>query len=88
MTEEKHWLTRPQTIRVLWRVFVAVLALTVLAELAVQHDARFEVEGWFGFNAMFGFVACAVLIVVAKAIGIVLKRRDTYYTENDRDDSA
>ncbi len=88
MTEEKHWLTRPQTIRLLWRVFVAVLALTVLAELAVQHEARFAVEGWFGFNAVFGFVACAVLIVVAKAIGTVLKRPDTYYAENDRDRSA
>ncbi len=88
MTEEKHWLTRPQTIRLLWRVFVAVLALTVLAELVVQHEVRFEVEGWFGFNAVFGFVACAVLIVVAKAIGIVLKRPDNYYAENDRDRSA
>ena len=78
---KKHWLTQPETIRKLWRVFVGVLALTVLAELAVHHEAHFGVERLFGFSALFGFLACAALIVVAKVIGIFLKRPDTYYDE-------
>ena len=28
---DDHWLVRPKTIRLLWIVFIAVLALTVLA---------------------------------------------------------
>ena len=78
---EKHWLVRPETIRLLWRIFVVVLALTVLAELAVQHEAHFAVERLFGFSALFGFVACAALIPIAKAIGMFLKRPDSYYDE-------
>ena len=78
---EKHWLVRPETIRLLWRIFVIVLAFTVLAELVVQHEAQFAVERVFGFSALFGFVACAALILFAKAIGIFLKRPDTYYDE-------
>ena len=81
MIMQRHWLTQPETIRTLWRLFVVVLALTVLAELAVQPEAHFAVDRLFGFSALFGFVACAALIVAAKALGIVLKRPDTYYDE-------
>lgn len=81
---EKHWLVRPETIRLLWRIFVIVLAITVLVELVVQHEAHFSVERLFGFSALFGFVACAALILIAKAIGIFLKRPDSYYDEERR----
>lgn len=76
-----HWLVRPSTIRLLWAGFIAVLALVVAAELVVAHDAHFSVERIFGFGAWFGFLACAALILVAKAIAVFLKRPDTYYQE-------
>jgi len=74
-----HWLARPATIRALWRVFIAVLAATVAAELLVAHEAHFAPEGVFGFNAWYGFLACAGMIVFAKVLGVALKRRDDYY---------
>jgi hypothetical protein len=76
-----HWLTRPRTVRRLWQAFIAVLALTVLAELATRAHSHFAIERVFGFNALYGFLACAVLIVVAKGIGLVVKRPDTYYDD-------
>lgn len=80
-----HWLTRPSTIRRLWIGFVIVLVLTVLADLRMEHEAHFSVERWFGFHAAWGFLACAAMIVVAKAIGLVLKRPDDYYERRERD---
>lgn len=80
---DDHWLVRPATIRRLWIGFIAVLVLTVLAELFVSPVAHFSVERLFGFNAWFGFLACAALIFGAKAIGLVLKRRDDYYERPD-----
>lgn len=76
-----HWLARPGTISLLWRVFIAILALTVLAELLIETHPHFAVERLFGFNALYGFLACAALIVIAKVLGFVLKRRDTYYDD-------
>jgi hypothetical protein len=76
-----HWLVRPRTIRRLWQAFIAVLALTVLAELAIEGHPHFAVERLFGFNALYGFLACAALILVAKGIGLVMKRPDTYYDD-------
>ncbi|HSD44462.1 MAG TPA: hypothetical protein VLD36_21690 [Burkholderiales bacterium] len=79
-----HWLTRPRTIRRLWQAFIAILALTVVAELAIEAHPHFAAESLFGFNALYGFLACAALILVAKGIGLVLKRPDTYYDDDAR----
>lgn len=76
---EDHWLVRPRNIRLMWRGFLVILALTVLADLLVHHHPHFGIDGTFGFHAWFGFVACVLLIVVSKALGALLKRRDTYY---------
>ncbi len=82
---ERHRLTRPETIGKLWKVFIAVLASVLFAELLVEHEARFDVERLFGFYALFGFAACAALIIVAKAVGVLLKRPDAYYDDDSRD---
>ena len=78
-SSQDNWLVRPDSIRLLWRVFIAVLAVTVLADLAVVHHPHFGIDGTFGFAAWFGFLSCVVLIVFAKALGAVLKRPDDYY---------
>jgi hypothetical protein len=78
---EGHWLTRRATIRKLWVIFGCVLAATVLAELFVSHEAHFGIEGTFAFHAWYGFLACAALIGTAKLLGLLLKRRDSYYEE-------
>ena len=79
--KDDHWLARPGTIRHLWRVFIAVLATTVLAQLVVEVHPHFAAEGWFGFNALYGFLACAALILLAKGLGALIKRRDDYYAD-------
>jgi hypothetical protein len=76
---DRHWLDEPRNVRLLWRLFLAVLALTVGAELPVDLHPHFAVEGLFGFHAWFGLLACAAMIFGAKALGVLLKRPDTYY---------
>ena len=82
---DDHWLARPTTIRLLWRVFAVVLALTVLAQLAIRIKGYFDVDGWFGFGAAFGFLSCLAMVLVAKGLGFVLKRDENYYAEGDDD---
>jgi hypothetical protein len=80
-TESGHWLDEPRNVKRLWRGFLVVLALTVLAQLVVHLHPHFKVESVFGFHAWFGFLACAAMIVVAKALALLLKRPDSYYGE-------
>ena len=75
----KHWLVRPENIRKLWIGFIAVLALTVIAKEFVEFHPHFAFEGIFAFNAWYGFGACVAMVVAAKALGVLLKRKDTYY---------
>jgi hypothetical protein len=85
MDHKPHWLDDPRHIKILWRAFLAVLALTVVAELLVRLHPHFEIESVFGFSAWFGFAACAAMIFVAKGLALLLKRPDAYYRERDDD---
>jgi sterol desaturase/sphingolipid hydroxylase (fatty acid hydroxylase superfamily) len=84
--EDDPWLVRPASIRLMWRVFWAILALTVLAQLLIKVKGYFGVDGWIGFGAVFGFLSCLAMVLVAKFLGIFLKRRDDYYRAEDQDD--
>lgn len=81
MDEEQdlHWLVRPSTIRKLWLGFYVVLALTLLAQVFIYVKGYFGVDAWFGFGAVYGFVSCLAMVVIAKLLGFVLKRPLAYY---------
>lgn len=89
---DKHWLDDPRHLKWLWRGFLLVVALSVIAEPFVAPHPRFEVGGWFGFSAWYGLLACAALIAFAKALSFFLRRDDSYYdlpddgSGGDRDD--
>ena len=78
-TQDDHWLVQPESIRRIWRIFYAVLAVTVLAQLFIKVKGYFGIDGWFAFSAVFGFLSCAAMVLVAKVLGLVLKRSDDYY---------
>jgi hypothetical protein len=84
-SSDDAWLARPSTIRLLWRVFSAVLALTVLAQLGIKVKGYFGVDGWFAFGAIYGFLACFAMVVFAKVLGRFLKRDVDYYRTEDHD---
>jgi hypothetical protein len=79
MDDNDHWLTRPASIRKLWIGFSAVLAMTVVAQLVIGIKGYFGVDSMFGFAAAFGFFSCVAMVLLAKAIGALLKRPEDYY---------
>jgi hypothetical protein len=79
MIDDRTWLERPGTLRLLWMVFAIVLVATVAVELCTPMHGEFGLDGSFGFNAWYGFLACVGLVLLAKLLGVFLKRRDTFY---------
>ena len=51
----------------------------MVADFLIDHHATFGIDGTIGFYAWYGFVSCVVLVVGAKGLGVLLKRKDTYY---------
>jgi hypothetical protein len=82
--EQLHWLVRPTTIRKLWIAFIALLALVVMAQSVIYIKGYFVVDGWFGFGAVYGFGCCLLMVLVAKLLGLVLKRPEDYYPVSAR----
>jgi hypothetical protein len=79
------WLSRPSTVRLLWWVFAAVLALSVVLQFVFKVKGYFGVDGWLGFGAVFGFLACLAMVLFAKVLGWFLKRGEDYYQGRERD---
>lgn len=86
--EHIHWLVRATTIRKLWFGFSAVLALVVLAQTVIYIKGYFGVDAWFGFGAVYGFVSCLLMVLVAKLLGVLLKRPQNYYDTHEQDQGA
>lgn len=80
-TKERYSDFSPKQLKVLWGLLILSLVLSVIAEFFVHPHGYFGVDGTFGFNAWFGFIACAAIVVISKALGYVLKRREGYYEE-------
>lgn len=83
---QEHWLDNPKNVRKLWNGFLLTLALTVIIGALVDLHPHFAIERWPGFYAIYGFLTCLVMIVVAKGLGLLLKRPDTYYDQDKRDE--
>jgi hypothetical protein len=80
-------LDEPKSIRVLWVIGLAILALVMLVDLFVHHHTHFEQDGITidtmpEFYPLYGFAACFLLVVVSKTLAIALKRKDTFYADD------
>ncbi len=79
--QNDHWLVKPENIRKIWIGFIAFLAVLVVLDVVITKEVKFGIDGTFGFGAWYGFIACVVLVFGSKALGIFLKRPDTYYDD-------
>jgi hypothetical protein len=69
--------------RVIGGLVVVSLVLIALDLVLHRHlsfsPGSFPAEGWFGFYAIYGFVACVLLVLVAKEMRKLLMRGEDYY---------
>ncbi|HEY5701759.1 MAG TPA: hypothetical protein VIT83_06690 [Gammaproteobacteria bacterium] len=82
MKEGKHWLYRPENIRKLWLWGFGILALSVIVQVVFTVHGHFGFDGWFAFNAVYGFFTCAVMVLFSKLLGVFVKRPDAYYQDD------
>ena len=63
---------------------ISLFALILVISVAAEFFLDLHPESWWqhipAFFAVFGFVGCVLITVVAKAIGIIwLQKREDYY---------
>lgn len=82
--ERRHVWDEPKNVRRLIHFFWFVCALLFLADPFLHRHSSFEggewvTEGWIGYYCFYGFVACVLLVLIAKQMRRVLMRREDYY---------
>ena len=78
---KQSWFYKKTSIKKMWIAAGIILGLTVLLELFVSLHPHFKVESLFAFHALYGFLACVLMVLFAKVLGFFIKRRDDYYDE-------
>lgn len=72
-----------------FRILLAAAAVLLLLEVPLHFgDARhgyFGIDGWFGFYALLGLAASALVLLAAKALAGLVTRDETYYGDAEDD---
>lgn len=77
--DKTGWLAEPAKLTTLWKGFLVLAALVVVGEQLVHMHPHFTIDALFGFHALWGALACALLVVLAKGLAVVLTRPASYY---------
>lgn len=77
---------KPKNVSIILYTFYAISALLVVLDFVVHRHIYVHFEEIPAFYAIYGFIACVVLVVLAKLMRLVLMRSETYY--DLRDDEA
>ena len=76
-----QWIEKPGMLKRMWIAFAGILGVLVAIDfLFVTHEhAHLMFETISGFSAVYGFVACVALVLIAKILRKVCKRDIDYY---------
>jgi hypothetical protein len=77
--KKRHIFDDPANVKRVIHALYGVCALSLLADFFVDRHVDHPGEALFGFYALYGFVACVILVLVAKELRKVLMRGEDYY---------
>jgi len=74
----------------LWIIFIVILAISIGGDLGLMASQAHACKFWWsnipGFFALFGFIGCLAIIIIAKfAAHHWLQRKEDYYGSDDDD---
>lgn len=74
----------PGNTRILVRGLVLACALLVVLDMVLHRHVDHAWESLFGFYALYGFVSCVFLVLLAKEMRKLVMRPEDYYPDPDR----
>ena len=77
--DKRHMFDNPRNVRRVVYALFAICAFTFAADFFVERHVDHPWEVLFGFYAVYGFVACVVLVLAAKEMRKVLMRKEDHY---------
>ena len=81
MDERKHFFDDPGNVKKVLHIFYVICGGLLLADFVVHRHVYHAWEGLWGFYAIYGFVACVLLVLIAKEMRKLLMRGEDYYDD-------
>ena len=79
MAKKQYLFDKPENVKRLMWMFYALCGLLVIADFVLHRHIGFEWEKIPAFYALYGFIACVVLVIVAKEMRKLVMRKEDYY---------
>jgi hypothetical protein len=77
--ERRYIFDDPKNVKRLLNGLYIACALSVVAEFFIHRHVEHSWERLFGFYAIYGFVAIVILVLVAKELRRLVRRKEDYY---------
>ena len=84
--KKTHFFDKKENIKKILYVFYALCALLFAADFVIHRHIYHSWEELPGFYAIFGFVACVVLVLLATQMRKLLMRGEDYYEKTEGQD--
>ena len=80
--EKKHgWFDTKKNIIIFLRFFYATLAILLGIDFFITKHPDFAFEGVPNFFAVYGFISCVMLVLIAKVLRLFLMKDEDYYDD-------
>jgi hypothetical protein len=81
--QKQYLFDKPRNVNRLLRGFYLVCAILLILDIVLHRHVIHSWENIPGFYAIFGFVACVLLVLIAKEMRKVVMRKEDYYDVDD-----
>ena len=80
--EKPHFFDSPGNLKKFLRGFYIICAILLAVDFVHHRHVTHDWENLWGFYAVYGFVACVLLVKIAKLMRAVLMRAADYYDKD------
>ena len=81
--KEKHLFDKPHNVKRILRSLYVICALLFAMDFIVARHMMHSWENLGGFYAIYGFVSCVLLVLIAKWLRTFLMRPENYYDREE-----
>lgn len=78
---KQHMFDNPKNVKRVIHILYALCFISVIAEFFVHRHIDHPWEALFGFYALYGCIACVVLVLVATELRKLIMRDENYYDD-------
>jgi hypothetical protein len=88
MSKKQHLFDNPRNVRLVVRVLVTCCAILFGLDFLLHRHVEHPWESFPGFYAIYGFIACVILVMLARELRKVVMRDEDYYDHEEEDQDS